>query len=158
MIRIEELDIRSALEEVRGTIGPLLVKHEHLHEMLREFYDKKDFDSETVIYLLRKINELNKRLDTLDKVRDYLINMYDGIPFQVNMRVGRYMKRFGLTEDQAQLLMDVHNDHWQSMGSEDREKYLLAAARNVEWIEEEKCLHVHFEDAWWLYLSNGSWY
>ncbi|WP_226677267.1 hypothetical protein [Mesobacillus jeotgali] len=158
MVNFEQLEIEAPLKEVREKLDPLYVKHECLHEMLQELYGKKDFDSETVIYLLRKIDELNKRMDILRDIRNYLTNMVDGVPFYVNTRVGMYMARFGLAEEQAQLLVGVYKEHRKSMGLEDRKKFLLAAARKVEWVEEENCLHVHFKDTWWHYGQDGSWW
>lgn len=158
MVNFEQLEIEAPLKEVREKLEPLYVKHECLHEMLNEFYDKKDFDSDTVIYLLRKIDELNGRMDILRNVRDYLANMVEGVPFQVNRRVGSYMALFGLTEAQAKLLVDTYREHRKSMGAEERKKYLLVAAHKVEWVEEEKCLHVHFGDTWWHYGQDGSWW
>lgn len=158
MLDFETLDLKEVLESVREELNPLYVKHEHLHEMVREFYDKKDFESETVRYLQGKLDDLNARLDTLRKVRDYLSNLVQDVPFYVNRRVGRYMARFGLTEEQARLLVDVYKKHRKSMGTEEKNKYLLAAVYNVAWIEEENCLHLHFEDNWWHYCPDGTWY
>ncbi|MCM3663479.1 hypothetical protein M3204_03635 [Mesobacillus subterraneus] len=160
MIDFEDLDLKDVLESVREELNLLYTKHEWLHGMMREFYDSKDFESETAIYLRRKIVDLNVRIDALRPVRDYLANMIEGIPFQVNRRVGRYMVHFGLTEEQAKLLVDTYREHRKSMSPEDKNnrKYLLAAATNVEWVEEEKCLHVHFVDEWWHYSTDGAWY
>ncbi|MDQ0412680.1 hypothetical protein [Mesobacillus stamsii] len=157
MFKINDIDFEPVLKEVREIMDPLYVKHECLHEMLQEFYGKKDFESDTVNYLLRKIDELNGRMDILRDVRDYLTNMVAGVPFYVDTRVGMYMARFGLTEEQAQLLVDVYKEHRRSMGSEDRKKYLLAAAHKVRWVQEENCLHVHFGDTWWHYSADGWW-
>ncbi len=158
MVIIDDIDLEPVLREVRKELDPLYVKHELLHEMVREFYAKKDYDSETVIYLLRKIDQLNRRLEVLQKVRDNLANLEQGVPFNVNRRVGRYMARFGLSEEQAQLFIDVYKKHKNSMDTEDQNTYSLATLRKVEWVEEESCLHVHFEDAWWHYSVDGSWY
>ncbi|MCM3573330.1 hypothetical protein M3172_08990 [Mesobacillus subterraneus] len=158
MVKVDELDINPALEKVREELDPLYVKHEYLHEMIREFYANKDFESETVRYLDKKLDELNARMDTLRKVRDYLENLVRGIPFYVNRRVGRYMARFGLAEKQAQLLVDVYKEHWKTICEEDKSKYLLGGVHKVDWVEEEKCLHVHFGDTWWRYSVDGSWY
>lgn len=157
MIIIDDIDFEPVLKEVREKLDPLYVKHECLHEMLNEFYDKKDFDSDTVIYLLRKIDELNGRMETLRKVRDYLANMADDVPFQVNRRVGRYMVQFGLTQEQAQLLLDTYKEHRKAMSPVEKEKCVLVAAEQVEWLEEDKCLLVQFEDTYWHYGQDGSW-
>lgn len=158
MIEIDGFDFEPVLKEVREELNPLYVKHEVLHQMIREFYAEKDFESETVRYLDKKLVELNARMDTLQTVRDYLENLGRGVPFYVNRRVGRYMARFGLTEEQAQLLVDVYRKHWKTMGEDDKSKYLLAAVYKVDWVEEEKCLLVHFRDTCWHYSVDGSWY
>lgn len=158
MFKFEELELIEVIEEVREELNPLYIKHSYLHEMIREFYAKKDLDSETVKYLDKKLDELNARMKILQNVRDYLENLENGVPFNLNKRVGMYMARFGLTREQSQLLVDVYKDHRKSMGSEYQKKYLLVAARKVEWVEEEKCLHVHFDDTWWHYGQDGAWW
>lgn len=158
MIEFEELDLKKASEEVREELDPLYNKHAYLHEMIREFYAKNDLESETVKYLDKKLDELNARLDTLHTVQKYLANLAVGAPFYVNRRVGLYMARFELSEDKAQLLVDVYREHKKSMGTKDQNKYKLAAVRKVEWDEEENCLHVHFKDTWFHYCSDRTWY
>jgi hypothetical protein len=158
VIDFESLDLNDAIEGVIEELNPFYAKHEYLHEMLRDFYDSKNFESETARYLRGKIEDLNERIEILRKVRDYLSNMVDGVPFQVNRRVGRYMARFSLTEDQGKLLVETYREHRKSMKTEEQRKYLLTAVTNVEWVEEDNCLHIHFEDEWWHYSTSGTWY
>lgn len=161
MVDFESLDFKTALEDVREKLDPLYVKHEYLHEMLREFYDQKNFGSDTGKYLRKKIDELNARMEILQKVRDYLGNLVDGVPFQTGREVGRRMAQFGLTEEHAELLVNTYKEHRKSMDPEDRQKgkFLLVMAEKAEWNEEENCLHVHFdEDTCFHYCPDGTWY
>ena len=68
------------------------------------------------------------------------------------------MNRFDLTAAHAELLLDVHKTRRECTGIEDQNKYSLACIRKVEWVDEENCLHVHFEDNWWHYGQDGSWW
>lgn len=161
MVDFESLDFKTALEGVREKLNPLYVKHEYLYEMLRELYDQKDFGSDTVKYLRKKIEVLDAHMEILRKVRGYLANLVDGVPFQIDREVGRRMARFGLTEEHAELLVNTYKEHRKSMDPEDRQKgkFLLVMAKKAEWNEEENCLHVHFdEDTCFHYFSDGTWY
>lgn len=158
MIEFEGLELIEAIEEVREELNPLYIKHAYLHEMIREFYNGKDIESETAMYLTRKINDLNVRIETLQKVRDYLTNLERGVPFHVNRQVGRYMARYGLTEDQTKLLLDVYETHKKSTGAEKGNKYLWEDVQEVAWDEVDNCLCVHFGDTKWRYGQDGSWW
>lgn len=160
MVDFESLDFKTSLEDVREKLNPLYVKHECLHEMLNELYDKKDFGSDTVKYLHKQIDELNARMEILQKIRDYLGNLVDGVPFQTKRRLARYMAQFGLSEEHAALLVNTYKEHRKSMSPEDRQKgkFLLVMAEKAEWNEEENCLHVQFEDTCLHYCPDRTWY
>jgi hypothetical protein len=157
-INFEEINFADELEKVTEEIDPLYVKHALLHEMIREFFDKGDFESETVTYLMQKKDSINNRLDTLIPVRDYLRNLEQGVPFYVKTRVGRYMARYGLSEEQAKLFLAVHKQHIAAMGTENQKKYSLSAVQNIKWDEEEQTVNVYYDDTWWHYDRRGCWY
>lgn len=158
MINFDELDFESELEKVREELNPLYAKHELLHELIQECYSKGDFESETVKFLSGKVEDINARLDILRDIRDHLANLAGGAPFNVKRRVGIYMVRYGLTEEQAELFLSVHKQHMAAMGTENQNKYSLSAVRNVKWDEEEQTVNVYYDDNWWHYDHHCCWY
>jgi hypothetical protein len=154
----EELGLEDELEKVREEALSYSAKHELLHEMIREFYGKGDFESDTVEYLRQKIAAVTARTNTLHDVRKYLRNLKNGVPLHVRPTVGRFMTRFGLTEEQSKLFLDIHKSHMAAMGSDNQAKYSLAAVRNVVWDREDDCIKVYYDDIWWHYDRRGQWY
>lgn len=154
----EELDLEreSAISDeeyacIRG-------KRQLLDEMLMERYSQGDFGSETVEFLENKKEAIYACEDTLFAIKQYLNRLKDGYPFHVPISVGRYMKRFGLTKEQSELFRDVHRKHMKSMGTENQKKYASYAICSVVWSDEENCLHVHYDDIWWHYTKEYTWY
>jgi hypothetical protein len=133
-------------------------KSELLHEMIIDCYKKKDFDSEIVKLLDSKITEVKKQRDKFYDVSRYLQNLKNGYPFHVRSSVGRYMVKFGLTQEQAEMFLSIRKKHKAAMGSENQKKYSLAHVQNVIWDATDDCLKVYYDDIWWHYDRNGCWW
>lgn len=133
-------------------------KGELLNEMITERYAMKDFESETVKFLNRKLDVIREQRDKFYDVQKYLGNMKDDFPFNIRKSVYRQMNIHGLTREQAELFLSVHRSHKAAMGTENQRKYHLANVRKVEWNDKENCLHVHYDDIWWHYDSHGQWW
>jgi hypothetical protein len=156
----EELtfDFQNGYERAREEWIAYSTKTQLLSEMIMERYQLKDFDSETLQFLDQKMVQIRTKADTLYDVQKYLNNLKDGIPFNVSRRAGRYMVKFGLTQEQAEMFLNIHKSHMAAMGSEDQKKYSFAYVQKVIWDEEEDCLKVYYEDIWWHYDRRGQWY
>jgi hypothetical protein len=136
-------------------------KSEVLHEMLMERYKNKDFDSETVIFIEKKREEIRLLRDKFYVIQNYLNNLKNGYPFHVSRTVGRCMVKFGLTEGQADLFTAVHRNHLAAFEkfSDQWKKRIFGHIEKVVWYPEEDCFHVHYDDGeWWHYCRDGSWY
>jgi hypothetical protein len=156
----EELtfDFQMDYEKVREEWIAYSTKTQLLHEMILERYRLKDFDSETLQFLDQKMMQIRTKADTLYNVKKYLNNLKDGMPFNVSRHVGRYMVKFGLTQEQAEMFLNIHKSHIAAMGSENQKKYGLAYVENVIWNAEKDCLKVYYEDIWWHYDRRGCWW
>jgi hypothetical protein len=153
-----QFDFQTEYEKANENFHEYSDKSQFLHEMIMEFYGKKDFESETVKFLLSKSEVTRKQSDKFYDIQKYLNNLKDGMPFNVSRRIGRYMVKFGLTPEQAEMFLNIHKSHMAAMGSENQKKYGLAYVENVVWDQEEQCLKVYYEDIWWHYDRQGSWY
>jgi hypothetical protein len=156
----EELtfDFQVDYEKVREDFHAYSAKSQLLHEMILERYQVKDFESEIVKVLEKKRVEIRDQADKLYDVSKYLNNLTKGYPFNVGPRVGRFMVRFNLTQEQAEMFINIHKSHMSAMGSEDQKKYSFAYVENVIWDETEDCLKVYYDDIWWHYDRSGQWY
>jgi hypothetical protein len=156
----EELtfDFQNDYEKVREDFHAYSAKSQLLHEMIMERYQIKDFESEVVKVLEKKRGEINALSDKFYDVQKYLNNLRKGYPFNVSRRVGRCMVEFGLTQEQAELFLNIHKCHMAAMGSENQTKYSLAYVRNVIWDAEDDCLKVYYDDIWWHYDRRGCWW
>jgi hypothetical protein len=156
----EELtfDFQMDYEKVREEWIAYSAKSQLLHEMIRERYQLKDFDSETLQILDQKIVQIRTQADKLYDVQKYLNNLSKGYPFNVSSRVGRLMVKFGLTQEQAEMFLNIHKSHLAAMGSENQKKYGLAYVQNVIWDATDDCLKVYYDDIWWHYDRRGHWY
>jgi hypothetical protein len=156
----EELsfDFQNDYEKAREDFHAHSAKSQLLHEMIMERYQVKDFESEVVKVLEKKRVEIRDQADKLYDVQKYLNNLTKGYPFNVPPRVGRHMVKFGLTQEQAEMFLNIHKSHMAAMGSENQKKYGLAYVENVIWDAEEDCLKVYYEDIWWHYDRRGQWY
>lgn len=63
-----------------------------------------------------------------------------------------------LNDEEYELLLKVYANHNRSVGLREREKYSLSHIVKVERNIEENCLNVYYEDEWWHYCKNGTWY
>jgi hypothetical protein len=70
----------------------------------------------------------------------------------------RISNKFNLSIKQTDLLLQTHTSHMEAMGSQGKEKYSLRNIRKVLWDEKELCLKVYFDDVWWHYCKDGTWY
>jgi hypothetical protein len=156
----EELsfDIQMAYEKAREEWIAYSAKGQLLHEMIMERYQIKDFESDVLNFLDQKQMEISAKRDKLYDVQKYLNNLGKGYPFNVGPRVGRCMVKFGLTQEQAEIFINIHKSHMAAMGSEDQKKYSFAHIQNVIWDAEDDCLKVYYDDIWWHYDRRGNWY
>lgn len=67
-------------------------------------------------------------------------------------------KMFDLMKEQFDLFMKVHNKHMEAFGSENKKKYAMENVKRVVWDQEEDCLKVYYEDEWWHYTKDLTWY
>ncbi|PDY82777.1 hypothetical protein [Bacillus cereus] len=65
---------------------------------------------------------------------------------------------FDLTKEQYDLFIKVHNKHMNAFGLANQKKYALENVRKVVWDESEDCLTVHYDDEWWHYTKDLTWY
>lgn len=65
---------------------------------------------------------------------------------------------FGLTFEQYALFLTVHVQHLSAMGLENQKKYCLSKIKNIEWDSNDNCIKVYYEDNWWHYTKDETWY
>ncbi|MCC2380945.1 hypothetical protein LKM00_26470 [Bacillus wiedmannii] len=65
---------------------------------------------------------------------------------------------FDLTKEHYDLFIQVHNKHMSVFGTNNKQKYALEHVKNVVWDENEDCLKVHYDDVWWHYSKDLTWY
>jgi hypothetical protein len=145
-------------EKVREEWFVYCAKSDLLHEMQMELRSKKDYDSETWKFVDNKLDIIREQREKFYTIQKYLLNLTKGFPFHVSYRVGRYMIKFGLTEEQSELFLSVHKSHLAAMGIESQMKYKLPYVQKVVWDQEKDCLKVYYDDVWWHYLKEGTWY
>lgn len=63
-----------------------------------------------------------------------------------------------LTKNQKELLERVYKKHLRQMWEEDRGLYAIEKIKKVEWDNEENTVNIFFEDTWWHYNQNDTWY
>jgi DNA-directed RNA polymerase subunit L len=154
----DELVSEGLHEKVREEYLEYHIKHGFIHEIIREFIKKGDMESDAYKLLDKKKEFISNRVEILSDIQRYLWNIKDGMPFNIKRSVGRYMIKFGLTAEQAEMFLAIHKKHMEAMGTENQKKYARPNVQNVVWNEEENCLHVHYEDIWWHYDKRGCWY
>jgi hypothetical protein len=152
------IDFQNDYEEVREKFDAYCAKAQLLHEMIMDRYQIKDFESEVVKVLEKKRAEIKELTDKFYDVQKYLNNLRKGYPFNVCRRVGRHMVKFGLTQEQAEMFLNIHKSHMAAMGAENQKKYALYNVQNVIWDSAKDCLKVYYEDIWWHYDRRGCWY
>lgn len=65
---------------------------------------------------------------------------------------------FDLTIEQYDLFIKVHQRHMAAFGTDDKRKYALENVERVIWDRDEDCLTVFYEDEWWHYDKDLTWY
>lgn len=151
-------DFEALYERVRGQWIDCTAKVQLLQEMVLERYQIKDYESEVVKVLEDKRKQIHAQEDKLYDVQKYLNNLRRGYPFNVSLRVGRYMVKFGLTQEQTEMFLDIHKNHMAAMGADNQKKYSLLHLQNIIWDQEKDCLKVYYEDIWWHYDRKGQWW
>lgn len=136
-------------------------KGQLLNEMITERYMDKEFESETLKFLENKYEIIRYHRDRFYDIQKYLGNLKDGFPFNVRRSVGRYMVKFELTADQAEMFVNTHRKHL-SMFERESEAWKMRTIGHVVkvlWNDEDDCLYVHFDDGeWWHYCRDLTWY
>jgi hypothetical protein len=148
-------------ERARETCLEYCAKSDILHEMLMERYKNNDIESETVMFIEKKRDEIRMLREKFYDIQKYLDNLQNGYNFNVSRTVGRCMVKFGLTTEQAELFAAVHRNHLAAFEkwSDQWKKRIIGKIEKVEWVPEEDCFHVHYDDGeWWHYCRDGSWY
>jgi hypothetical protein len=86
-MNIDKINFEDVYEKTCEEFNAFCAKRDILHEMILEFYTKKDFYSETVKYLEQKSESLMDRCDTLYVILQYLRNLKYGRAFNVGPKV-----------------------------------------------------------------------
>lgn len=68
------------------------------------------------------------------------------------------MTKFNLTEEQSELFLEIQRKHLNGMGEEMRRKYTLYRIKDLVWDQEEDCLKVYYDDVWWHYGKDLTWW
>lgn len=154
----EELGLEDEYERVNSEYHKYAAKRDLLNEMISERFKMKDFNSETVQFLEAKENVIREKTNIFCDVSNYLSSLKRGYPFHVSLRIGRLMTKFNLTREQSELFLEIHMKHLSAMGEEMRKKYTFYRIKNIVWDLEEDCLKVHYDDIWWHYEKDHTWW
>lgn len=63
-----------------------------------------------------------------------------------------------LTKEQQVLLERVYQRHMAAMGTDTKKQYVIENIKEVEWDQKEKTVNIHFEDIWWHYSGDDTWF
>ena len=120
-----------------------------------------------LISILKEINLHKEWLETReyksDSDRRYLEKTFDTLKSafnKINYREVDWTSHniFGLEEQHYKLFIRVHKKHIAAMGTDNQLKYALCNVKSVNWDQEENCIKVYYDDAWWHYDDRGVWW
>jgi hypothetical protein len=63
-----------------------------------------------------------------------------------------------LTREQQEQLKRIYARHMLAMGKEARKDYTVDQIIQVAWDKRDKTVNIYFENIWWHYAADGTWY
>ncbi len=65
---------------------------------------------------------------------------------------------FSLTEIQRKLFLETYKKHLSAMGTVARQKYMPQHLKEVKYDNEDNTVNVYFENDWYHYATDHTWY
>ncbi|WP_404456914.1 hypothetical protein LG329_19340 (plasmid) [Virgibacillus necropolis] len=65
---------------------------------------------------------------------------------------------FSLTEAQSKLFSTTYKKHLSAMGTKMRQRFMPEYLKEVKYDDRENTVNVYFENDWWHYTKDHTWY